>query len=145
MRRVSQEVQVWELAVGSAMRVLVHDGVADRPRHVHKGRAMVQRRAGGRNAELGFLKVDERLGEHAIKRSFRVRARGLHNDVAQGPLLRLERPVAAVAGVNINDETMVAAPARGARLHINVSEASSSTPAAGCVTEPPTDQLRPQT
>jgi hypothetical protein len=29
MRRVSQEVQVWELAVGSAMRVLVHDGVAN--------------------------------------------------------------------------------------------------------------------
>ncbi len=114
------------------MRVLVHDGVADRPlrpRHVHEGRAMVQRRAGGRNAELGFLKVDERLGEHAIKRSFRVRARGLHDDVAQGALLRLERPVAAVAGVNINDETMMAAPSRGARLHIDVSEASSSAPA----------------
>ncbi len=126
MRRVSQETQVWALAVGSAMRVLEHDGVADRPRHVHEGRLRVQLVTRGPNTAV--LEVNERPCKHAIIRELRVRARGLHDDVAQGPLLRLERPVAAVAGVGVNAKTM-AVPARGAPLLINVSEAASSAPA----------------
>ncbi len=129
MLRVGQEVQVWAVAVGSAMSVLEQDSVGDRPRHVHEGRAREQLLSGGPSATLAVLKVNERPCKHAIKRGLRVRACSLHNDVGQGQLLRLERPVAAEAGVEGNAKTM-AVPARGAPLHIHVSEAESSEPAA---------------
>ncbi len=126
MRRVSQEMQVDAAAVGVAIfSFLEHNNEVARPRYVNEGRATTQLGAGGLSASLAVLKVDENLGEHAIMRSLRVRARGLHDDVAHGPLLRLERPVAAVAGVDENDKTM-AVLACGAPLHINVSEEESS-------------------
>ena len=125
MLLVSQQVKVGAVAVGTAMFVLEHDSFAARPRHVHEGRAILQLLDGGPSFIAGDLEVDERRGEHAIFRGLLVRASGLHDDVAQGPLLCLQRPVAAVAGVQANDET-IAGPERNATLHINVSEAVSS-------------------
>ena len=121
MLRVSQEVQVGAGAVGPAMRVLEDDGVPARPRHVHEGRARVQLRARGPSGPSAVLKVDELLCEDAIKRGLGVRASRLHDDVAQGPLLRLQRPVAAVAGVDVNNQTM-AVPPRGAALQAIVRQ-----------------------
>ena len=54
----------------------------------------------------------------------------MNDDVGQGPPLRLERPVAAEAGVGVNDE-MMAVPERRAPLHTNVGEEASSAPAEG--------------
>ena len=121
MLRVSQEVQVGAGAVGPAMRVLVDDGVPARPRHVHEGRARVQLRARGPSGPSAVLKVDELLCEDAIKRGLGVRACRLHDDVAQGPQLRLQRPEAAEAGVDVNNQTM-AVPPRGAALQAIVRQ-----------------------
>ncbi len=74
MLRFSQEVQVGAAAVGLAMRVLEHDGVADGPRHVHAGIASAQLLDGGPSGAPAVLKVDKRLGKHTIKRGLRVRA-----------------------------------------------------------------------
>ena len=121
MLRVSQEVQVGAGAVGPAMRVLEDDSVPARPRHVHEGRARVQLLARGPSGASAALKIDERLCEDAIKRGLGVRACRLHDDVAQGQLLRLQRPVAAEARVDVNNQTM-AVPPRGAALQAIVRQ-----------------------
>ena len=56
----------------------------------------------------------------------------MHDDVGQRQLPRFERPVAAEAGVNVNDQTM-AVPARGATLQTNVSEAALAASSAAAV------------
>ena len=121
MLRISQEVQVGAGAVGPAMRVLEDDGAAVRSRHVHEGCLRLQVLAGGPSGASVVLKVDERLCENANTRFLGVRACCLDDDVAQGQLLRLQRPVAAIAGVDVNNQTM-AGPPRGTALQAIVRQ-----------------------
>ena len=113
--------------------------------NVSEGRARVQLRAGGPSGASAVLKVDERLCEDAIKRGLGVRASRLHDDVAQGPLLRLQRPVAAEAGVDVNNQTM-AVPLRGAALQAIVRQSRGKRRRRiGCANQPATDQLLART
>ncbi len=107
-------MHIGTVAVGHAFRVLVDNGVALAPRNVHEGRARVQLFASGPSTGVVLI-INKSFRENAVESSLCVGTSRLHDDVGQAVLLRFDGPMAAEAGVEVQDQTM-AVPACAASL-----------------------------